>query len=80
MSLMRLLYWNGQDPPEVLRELPPGAYVVELVESDEPPPISDDEDCGLRSALASLRAGQGRTVEQVQQAIETAIGSSRRER
>ncbi|HEX3757890.1 MAG TPA: hypothetical protein VHW23_04265 [Kofleriaceae bacterium] len=60
-------YWNGRDLPEELHDLPPGTYLLEAI--DQPPMLTDDEDAGLSAALASLRAGKGRTLEQVQQTI-----------
>lgn len=62
-----MLHWNGKDIPEELRELPAGTYVVEAV--DQAPLLSADEEQGLAQALASLRAGKGRTADQVHQTI-----------
>ena len=67
----RVLHWNGKDIPEELRELPAGTYVVEAV--DSAPALTPDEDQGLAEALASLRAGEGRTVEQVRQTIDSIL-------
>ena len=36
---------------------------------NEPFPLSEEKDEGLRRALASLRAGKGRTLEQVRDRI-----------
>ena len=71
MAGSRVLTWNGKDLPEELRELPAGRYVVESL--DEVPALTDDEDEGLRQALASLRAGKGRTIEQVRQTIDNVL-------
>jgi hypothetical protein len=71
MAGARVLHWNGKDIPEELRELPAGAYVVEAV--DNVPALSPDEDRGLAEALASLRAGEGRSVEQVRQTIDSIL-------
>lgn len=71
MAAARTLHWNGKDLPEELRELPPGTYVVESV--DQPPLLTPDEEAGLIAALASLQAGKGRTIEQVQQAIDAIL-------
>jgi hypothetical protein len=65
------LHWNGKDLPEELHDLPPGTYVVESI--DQPPLLTDDEEAGLSAALASLQAGQGRTLEQVRQTIDTIL-------
>ena len=71
MASTRVLHWNGKDIPEELRELPAGAYVVESV--DKAPPLTTDEEQGLKQALASLRAGNGRSVDQVRQAIDSIL-------
>ena len=71
MAGARVLHWNGKDIPEELRELPAGTYVVEAV--DSAPALTPDEDQGLAEALASLRAGEGRTVEQVRQTIDSIL-------
>ena len=69
-------HWNGTDLPEELHDLPSGTYVVEAV--DEPPLLTEDlltedEDAGLSAALASLRAGKGRSLEQVRQTIDAIL-------
>jgi hypothetical protein len=69
MAGARGLHWNGKDIAEQLRDLPAGTYVVEAV--DNAPTPTPDEEQGLGEALASLRAGEGRTVDQVR----TTIGS-----
>ena len=71
MAGSRVLNWNGKDVPEELRELPAGRYVVESI--DVVPALTDEEEDGLRQALASLRTGKGRTVEQVREAIATVL-------
>ncbi|HWO21165.1 MAG TPA: hypothetical protein VNO30_20495 [Kofleriaceae bacterium] len=71
MSGARGLTWNGKDLPAELRDLPAGRYVVEAVE--EVPALTADEDEGLRQALASLRAGNGRTAAQVRQRIDAVL-------
>jgi len=58
MAGSRVLTWNGKDLPTELRKLPAGRYLVEAV--DEVPALTEDE--GLRQALASLRAGKGRSA------------------
>jgi hypothetical protein len=71
MAGVRVLHWNGKDLPEELRELPAGRYVLEPV--NVVPTLTDEEDEGLRQALASLRADKGRTPEQVRQTIDAAL-------
>ena len=64
-----MLHWNGTDIPEELRELPTGTYVVEAVESALE--LSPEDDLGLSEALASLKAGEGRTLDQVRPTIDS---------
>jgi hypothetical protein len=71
MTAARTLRWNGKDLPEELRDLPPGTYVVEPI--DQPPLLSDEEEAGLSDALVSLKAGKGRTLEQVRQTIDAIL-------
>jgi hypothetical protein len=66
--MVRVVHWNGKDVPEELRDLPVGTYVLESIE-DAATLSAEDED-GLRAALASLRAGRGRTVEDVRRTID----------
>lgn len=69
--MSRVLHWNGIDLPEELRDLPAGRYVVESV--DEVPELTDDEEEGIRHALASLRSGNGRTLDQVRESIASVL-------
>jgi len=71
MAGSRVLTWNGKDLPAELRELPAGRYVVEAV--DDAPALTEEEDEGLRQALASLHAGKGRSLEQVRQRIAAVL-------
>lgn len=71
MAGARVIHWNGKDIPEELRELPAGTYMVEAV--DTAPALIAEEDQGLTDALASLRAGKGRTVDQIRQTIGSTI-------
>jgi hypothetical protein len=54
---MMVIVWDGRHIPEALRDLPPGRYAVEPV--DELPPLTQEEDAGLRAALDQLDAGHG---------------------
>jgi len=69
---MITLHWNGQDLPDALRDLPPGTYLVEPL---EPAPLSLADEDGLRRALAELRAGNGRSLSEVQGTIEGLVAS-----
>lgn len=71
MAGARVLHWNGKDLPDELRDLPAGRYAVEAV--DELAPLSPDEDEGIRQALVSLRAGNGRTIDQVRRTIDAVL-------
>lgn len=67
----RVIHWNGKDLPEELRELPAGRYFVEAV--DEVLELTEEEEEGIRRALASLYAGQRRTLVQVRQTIDALL-------
>jgi hypothetical protein len=71
MSGARVVHWNGKDVPDELRALPAGTYVIESL--DRTPPLTTDEEEGLRAAIASLRAGKGRTIDQVRQSIDAIL-------
>ena len=71
MAGSRVLTWNGKDLPAELHELPAGRYLVEAV--DESPTLTEEEDEGLRQALASLRAGKGRPAALVRQRIDALL-------
>jgi hypothetical protein len=71
MAGSRVLNWNGKDLPEELRDLPAGRYVVEA--ADDVPALTHEEEDGLRQALASMRAGKGRSVEQVRGTIDALL-------
>jgi hypothetical protein len=71
MAGARVVHWNGKDVPDELRELPAGTYIVEPL--DRAPPLTTDDEEGLRAAMASLRAGKGRTIDQVRQSIDAIL-------
>jgi hypothetical protein len=71
---MITLHWNGQDLPDALRDLPPGTYIVEPL---GPAPLSLADEDGLHRALAALRAGNGRSLLEVQETVAGLL--SRRE-
>lgn len=67
-----ILDWKGgDDVPEALRQLPAGRYIVESV--DDLPELTEEEEEGIRSALASLRAGKGRSLDQVRETIKDSL-------
>ncbi len=67
--MVRVLRWNGKDLPEELRNLPPGEYVLEPVDQ-EVPPLTPDEEEGIRRALASAAAGTTVGHDEVQRSID----------
>jgi hypothetical protein len=69
--MVRILHWNGKDIPKELRDLPAGKYVLEAVE--DAPDLTPDDEQGLRDALASLRDGRGRSLDDVRRSIHDAI-------
>ena len=73
MSHMSVIVrFNGKDLPAEMKSLSPGQYVVEPVE--ETPPLTPEEEAGLRSALASLREGRGVDLAEVRRRIEALLG------
>ena len=71
MASARGLIWNGTDLPEEPRALPAGRHVIES--ADDVPHLTHDEDERLRQALTSMRAGNGRSVEQVRGTIDALL-------
>jgi hypothetical protein len=58
-----VIRWDGTHLPEELKSLPPGEYRLEPQPAD--PALTPEEDQGLRKALDSLDAGQGKSLAQV---------------
>lgn len=54
---LKIITWDGSRLPDELRDLPPGRYALAAV--DEPPPLTEAEDAGIRAALDALDAGHG---------------------
>ena len=57
-----IVNWNGVDVPEELKALKKGRYV--LVPIDEPPELTEEQEAGLEDAIASIRAGEGLSLEE----------------
>ena len=57
-----IVNWNGVDVPEELKALKKGRYV--LVPVDEPPELTEEQEAGLEAAMASIRAGEGLSLEE----------------
>jgi hypothetical protein len=69
--MVRVLKWNGRDVPEELRELPPGEYVVESV--DSAPDLTPEQEEDLIAALSEADAGDGVTLDEARRHIESAL-------
>ena len=69
--MARVVDWNGKDLPDELRALPPGRYVLERV--DEPTELTADEEEGIRTALRSLEAGRGRSLDEVRERLSDSL-------
>jgi len=57
-----IVNWNGVDVPEELKALEKGRYV--LVPIDEPPELTEEQEAGIEDATASIRAGEGLSLEE----------------
>ena len=69
--MSRVVKWNGRDLPDELRELPPGRYVVESI--DSAPALTAEQEDGLLAALAEADAGQGVDIEEARLRIDAAL-------
>jgi predicted transcriptional regulator len=70
--MARILHWNGKDVPNELRELPPGEYVLEPLIRDAPPLTAEEEE-GIRRALASRGTGRVVSHEEVTRSIDDVL-------
>jgi hypothetical protein len=70
-TMASVLDWNGKDIPEGLRSLPPGRYVVETI--DVVPPLTEQEEKGIREAIRSLEEGQGRSLAEVRESVSAVL-------
>lgn len=66
--MVRVLRWNGKDLPEELKQLPPGDYVLESADA-EVPPLTPEEEAGIRRALASRHAGRLVSHDEVRRSV-----------
>lgn len=57
-----IIDWDGENLPEGLRLLSPGAYLVEQVEDVRE--LTPEEEAGIMEALDDLDAGHGIPLEQ----------------
>jgi len=55
-----IINWDGTNLPEELHRLPPGQYVVEVVDDHggDITELTPEEDAGIRLALDQVEAGQ----------------------
>jgi hypothetical protein len=67
--MVHVVRWNGKDLPDELRRLPPGDYVLEPVASASPP-LTPEEEEGIRKALASRDAGRIVSHEDVRRSVD----------
>jgi hypothetical protein len=67
--MVHVVRWNGKDLPDELRQLPPGDYVLEPVDSDAAP-LTPDEEEGIRKALASRDAGRLVSHDDVRRSVD----------
>lgn len=66
--MSKVVEWNGQDVPTGLEGLPPGRYLIEPI--DEVRSLSDEEEAGLRQALASVQRGAGVSLDEARAIID----------
>jgi hypothetical protein len=71
MNMPHTLDWDGEHVPEALKQLPPGRYV--LVEVDAALSLSAEEENGLREALSTAEAGEGRTLAEVRSRVRQTL-------
>jgi hypothetical protein len=74
--MARLLDWNGKDLPQELRELPAGRYVVEEYD-EELATLTDEQEAGLRQAIASVKAGRSRPAAAVHKRLRAIVTKRR---
>lgn len=58
-----VIEWDGNHLPSELRELPPGRYVITVVEDDEE--LTPEEEAGLLHALEQADRGEGIPLDEV---------------
>jgi len=63
--------WDGKNLPEEMKSLPPGRYAVRLI--DEPAALTAEEEEGIQQAMASLAAGQGRSLDEARDRVLRAL-------
>lgn len=71
VAMSRVVDWDGKNIPDEMRSLPPGRYLVEPI--DEAVALTPEEEEGVRQAMASLEAGQGRSLDEVHDRVLTAL-------
>lgn len=59
----RVIAWDGKNLPEGLKQVPPGRYALEPIQ--DPVPLSEEEERGIREALRELDAGKGISLAEV---------------
>ncbi len=76
-SAAKVLTWNGRDLPEALRELPPGTYTLERVESAEEAGITPETEAGILRAMESAERGDVRPWDEVKARLEARLSLRR---
>lgn len=76
--MSRILDWDGENVPDELRRLPPGRYILgswtlPILETFDEVALTPDEEEDIRKALASLEAGKGLSLQQVQRKVTRAL-------
>lgn len=71
----KVIHWNGRDLPEVLRDLAPGEYTIERVESVADAGLTPEEEEGIRDAIRSLDRGEGIPWETVHADLRARIAA-----
>lgn len=71
MVMSVVMKWDGKIMPEELRAPPAGRYVLVAVDSTHT--LTDEENAGLESALASLGRGEGVEAAQAREHVESAL-------
>jgi hypothetical protein len=64
-----VIEWDGKHLPKELRELPPGQYLLTVV--DDVTDLSPEEEAGICKALDSIEAGHVRPLDDVIHEIRT---------
>jgi hypothetical protein len=73
----KVLDWNGRDFPEALRDLPPGHYLLERVETAAEAGLTPEQEDGVIHALEQADRGETTPWEVVRARLAGRIGATR---